>query len=260
MEKEILHKSFQGAMEKILDEAKVPFKVHKAIIDKLHEAISNHQQEMDAHSQSIKQFKSSIDSHANAIRSYQSDIAHVRSLAKGEQGIPGRPGQSAPPVDLNSIVRMVRPLIRKPKDGEPGKPGTPGKPGKDAIFDKETLITEIVDAIKKKKLLDVSNLRNAESFMYKGTKYGVHEMMHGGSSGSSTTTTNYVETPTGLINGSNTVYTTAHTITTVLGMWINGQFIHPSEYTVSGAGFTMSTALDASLSGTGFTISYIQTT
>lgn len=68
--------------------------------------------------------------------------------------------------------------------------------------------------------------------------------------------TTYSETPTGLVNGSNKAYTTAHSITTVINLAINGQFIHPAEYSVSGAGFTMVTALDSSLSGTGFTIIY----
>lgn len=67
----------------------------------------------------------------------------------------------------------------------------------------------------------------------------------------------YNETPGGLINGSNVDYTTANTITTVQMLAINGQFIHPSEYTVTGAGFTMGTALDASLSGLSFTIVYV---
>lgn len=66
----------------------------------------------------------------------------------------------------------------------------------------------------------------------------------------------YSETPTGSINGSNKVYTTAHAVTTVIGFWINGQFIHPAEYTAVGTTVTFVTALDASLSGTGFTISY----
>lgn len=68
--------------------------------------------------------------------------------------------------------------------------------------------------------------------------------------------TTYSETPTGNIDGANTSYTTAHTITTVINLVINGQFIHPAEYTVSGAGFTMLTALDSSLTGKGFTIIY----
>lgn len=76
-----------------------------------------------------------------------------------------------------------------------------------------------------------------------------------GSGGGSTTV--YSETPTGLVDGSNKIYTTSHTITTVIGIWINAEFIYPSEYVVSGAGFTMNTALDASFSSTGFLISYV---
>lgn len=66
----------------------------------------------------------------------------------------------------------------------------------------------------------------------------------------------YSETPSGLVNGSNTTYTTVNAITTVINLTINGQFIHPAEYVVAGAGFTMGTALDSSLSGKGFTIVY----
>ncbi len=64
------------------------------------------------------------------------------------------------------------------------------------------------------------------------------------------------ETPGGLINGVNTVYTTTQTIGTVIVLAFNGQFIAPSEYTVSGAGFTMGVALPNFPSGS-FTISYI---
>lgn len=66
----------------------------------------------------------------------------------------------------------------------------------------------------------------------------------------------YTETPTGAIDGSNKAYTTAHTINTVLSFYINGEFIHPSQYSVSGDTITFVTALDSSLSGLPFTIIY----
>lgn len=68
--------------------------------------------------------------------------------------------------------------------------------------------------------------------------------------------TTYTETPSGLINGVNVTYTTAHTITTILNFSINGQFIHPAEYSVVGSTITFITPLDSSLSGKGFTIIY----
>lgn len=72
-----------------------------------------------------------------------------------------------------------------------------------------------------------------------------------------TTAVVYTETPTGTVDGSNTTYTTVNTITTVIALWINGEYVHPSEYTASGAGFTMGTALPADLSGKSFTIIYV---
>jgi hypothetical protein len=66
----------------------------------------------------------------------------------------------------------------------------------------------------------------------------------------------YTETPTGNIDGINTTYTTAHTITSILSFAINGQFIHPADYSVAGSTITFSVALDASLSGLPFTIIY----
>lgn len=74
------------------------------------------------------------------------------------------------------------------------------------------------------------------------------------SGGSSTTF--YSETPSGAIDGVNKVYTTAHTINTVLSLIYNGESQHPTEYTVSGAGFTEVTALPA-ISGAAFTIVYV---
>lgn len=66
----------------------------------------------------------------------------------------------------------------------------------------------------------------------------------------------YVETPTGTIDGANKTYTTLNAITTVISFAINGQFIHPTDYSVLGSTITFGTALDASLSGTPFTIVY----
>lgn len=67
----------------------------------------------------------------------------------------------------------------------------------------------------------------------------------------------YTETPSGLVNGSNTTYTTANTINTIYNIAINGMFLHiNTDYTFTGSTITMTSALDASLSGRPFTITY----
>ncbi len=67
------------------------------------------------------------------------------------------------------------------------------------------------------------------------------------------------ETPQGLVNGTNRIYTTVNIITYIFGLWINGQFIHPSDYTYSGTTITIKTSatLDATLAGLPFTVKYI---
>ena len=67
----------------------------------------------------------------------------------------------------------------------------------------------------------------------------------------------YTETPSGLVNGSNVTYTTVNTINNIINFAINGQYLHPTvDYTFTGNIITMTSALDSSLSGKGFTIVY----
>lgn len=76
--------------------------------------------------------------------------------------------------------------------------------------------------------LEVQDIRNHQAFIFNGHKYGMHEMMHGGSSGSSIT----IITVTGTINDSNTSFS-ASTQPTLLN--INGAF-----YNTSGGAITWS--------------------
>lgn len=76
-------------------------------------------------------------------------------------------------------------------------------------------------------------------------------------------TTVYTETPQGLINGSNTIYTVLHTITNIFSFAVNGQYLHPQDigagtgdYTFSSTNITFLSALPSSLAGTSFTIVY----
>lgn len=103
---------------------------------------------------------------------------------------------------------LIRPLIPKVKDGKtpteeqlrdlilplipPPKQGDPGIPGKDAEFDEEELFKRFIDKIKKGQLLDISNIRNASTFMKDGIRYKIEELMHGAGTSGTTTTINTV--------------------------------------------------------------------
>lgn len=65
-------------------------------------------------------------------------------------------------------------------------------------------IVKIMHSLPEKDRLDVQGIRNFQSFVFGGTKYKVEELMHGGGSGSGGAT---LETPSGLVNASNTTFT-----------------------------------------------------
>ncbi len=101
-------------------------------------------------------------------------------------------------------------------------------------------IAEIIKAMQKlpeAHRLDVSGIRNFQSFIYGGQKYGVHELMHGGSAASVATIT---FTTNEVVDGAGTAWTLAATPTigsvTLFG---NGQYLTPTvDYSIAGAAIT----------------------
>lgn len=88
-------------------------------------------------------------------------------------------------------------------------------------------------------LIDISNVRNAESFIFNGKKYQTHELMHGsGSSGS-----NVVFVDDEVVGGSGKAFTLANVpVAASQAIYGNGQRLTPgvgNDYTISGAVLTM---------------------
>lgn len=127
---------------------------------------------------------------------------------------------------------------RDGRDGVDGELGAPGKDGKDGVNGKDGTLElndvydDFIKRIAKDKPIDISNIRNAESFMFGKKKYKTEELLHGGGptlvAGSGITLTSNTngtttvtatgtgftisqETPVGLVNASNTTYTVSHT-------------------------------------------------
>lgn len=110
----------------------------------------------------------------------------------------------------------------------------------------EDMVREIIKVMKKMPeadKLEVQDIRNHQAFIYKGTKYGMHEMMHGGSASSPTFVFNEV------VAGSGTTFTLAHTPTSgTVQVFGNGQALTPgvaNDYTISGAIITTTNSFGA---------------
>ncbi len=93
-------------------------------------------------------------------------------------------------------------------------------------------IIQIMHSLPEMDKLEVSKgIRNASSFIYGGTKYGTHELMHGGASAAAASSISVI-TVTGTIDDSNKTFT-AVTQPTLLN--INGGF-----YNTTGGTYTWS--------------------
>lgn len=223
----------------------------------------------------LKALRDKTDPNSALLSALNTLMGSIQTL-KGEKGdTPIKGKDYFTEAELGGIIAYIQSNIRVPLDGKDGKdgaqgavgprgvqgpkgekgdPGTQGltgekgEKGDSATFDKAAIIDEIISMV-----YSAQQWRDME----KTVKYNKFDQRWkgGGGTQSATAAQIYTQTPTGAIDGVNTAYTTAHAITTVIGMWYNGEFIHPSEYTPSGSGFTMATALPV-ISGGAFTISY----
>lgn len=172
---------------------------------------------------------SPIEKRAKELRGYISDIGSPKKPVNLPRYIPSSTSSTIGEADLMRLKREILDEIN----------------AKEATEIDDELVNAVVDKIRKDKSLDVSDIRNFQSFVYQGTKYGVHEMMHGGSGTASSTTAVYNE----VVAGSGTSFTLAHSPTSgSVALYGNGQRLTSgagNDYTISGATITTTNSFSA---------------
>lgn len=173
---------------------------------------------------------------------------------KGERGEKGEKGDAG--------ESIVGPQGKKGEKGDKGDRGPQGAPGKSPEIGALTIesisgLKEYLDTIRRTAALH-SGMRGGGDTVAAGIGISITRDTE-----NRTVITNtmiaapiYTETPVGLINGVNTDYTVSHDINAVYSFAINGDFLHPVDYSTTGNTITMVAPLDASLSGLPFTIIY----
>jgi len=115
----------------------------------------------------------------------------------------GKDGKDAPPVSHDTLRGIIEPLVKQHLAAQESKENELAEITPEFVKKIVQMMHELPEMDK----LEVSKgIRNAQSFIYGGTKYQTSELMHGGGSSSSSSGTVYY-TPTGTVNGSNTTFT-----------------------------------------------------
>lgn len=233
------------AFGEILDKAKVPARYHLKVVETLHAKMAEQSKERKAHEEQIARHESQLSIHDQHDKEHERQISewdetskHLTSIEhlKGDQGEPGMNGEDGISPNIEEIVQAVLPRLPSPKDGEPGTSG------KDA--DEDKILDKLIKRLQKEKPLDISHIRNAQTFMKDGIKYKIEELMKGGGTTTGGSGLNYIALVSGSIDNTNTTFTFAKTPTIIV---VNG-----SSY-INGAGVTITgtTGVIASPAGVG---------
>lgn len=190
----------QKGVTKLLDEAKVPQRQHLEVIAALAQRVNDHKRDMQAHQEYMHRHESVLQNHERQIQDWDRTSKQLLSIThlKGEKGdsIKGEAGKDAEPVDVNVLVEHILSLIPKPEDGENGK---------DAVIDEDRVVGKLIRKLQTDKPLDISHIRNAQTFMKDGIKYKVEELMRGAGGGSGNSS-GYQAPTTGAVNGTNRTF------------------------------------------------------
>jgi hypothetical protein len=218
-------------------------------------------------------------------------LKSVQTL-KGEKGdSPVKYVDYWTPDELNQIIAYLESRIRVPQDGAPGADGQGikgdrGEAGatpvrgvhywtgedqrqiitsvraqiKDGVSPKVEDVTALVLKEMSKRTIsykdimdapDLTDLPQLIEFLKRGGFRG------GGSTSTSGTSTYYNDTVNGVINGTNKIFTVAHTIQSPIFLSLaNSSYQSLIDYTTSGFTITMAVAPDASIAGQPFWLSH----
>lgn len=248
-------------MKSVLDEAKVPQRVHLQVIQALQRRMEEHSRDIHAHQKFVGKTEEDQLRHeahdaetAKLLKEYRGEIER-RKIEKGEKGkdavspkiedivaavLPHirqpEDGMDAIAPSLEEVVSALLPQIRKPKDG---KPGLDAFEGEDGAAKLQAAALLIVKHIKDKQMLDLTHIKGAQKFIKDGVSYKMEELMHGG--GSKSTGGFTILTVTGTIDDSNTSFSIVSKPTLVN---INGSFYIGTggniTWTYSGTTLTLS--------------------
>lgn len=205
----------KDALKEILDDAKVPMRLHLQVLEALGERVKQHEDTLEQHKTEREQSLALVDKHISHIdtlgTSHETERAgweEVKNHLLSIEHLEGKPGKDANPVDeeslMNSIFDRVVPLIPEPVKGDPGEPG------KDAKVDIDKIIKTLVQKLQTERILDLTHIKGAQGFVKDGVKYRFEELMHG-SGRTSSGGTGYQAPTAGAVNGTNTVFTWATT-------------------------------------------------
>lgn len=242
--KQLRNDMMQKALQKVLEEAKVPAHQHLKLLDAFSKKLAEHEQDRAQHKQLLQKYEQAAVSHQQRnkkadellskhteegnkrYKGFDEGIERAKAIQKGDKGDPGKDA------DEIKIIETILKRIPIPKNGDNGNPG------KDAILDEKKIVSLMIETLRKEPTIDMSHIKGAQSFIKDRVKYRVEELMHGGggSKGGGAP-----QIPTGTVNGINLTFIAATTPTIIFTE--GGHFTNGFGVTITGLTIVFATGL-----------------
>lgn len=217
LKRQILEKGIKA----LLDEAKVPQRIHlqviKALADRVevhkkdielhHAVVARHERHMEEHEAYLSEHKRQIDAYDSTVQDF---MARDWTGEKGDEGytpikgVDYADGLDGKDADEDKIIEVILSKIPVPENGKNGRNGFDGEDGQ---IELKKVTKLIIKMIKDEQLLDLTHIKGAQKFIKDGVSYKIEELMHGGGSKGDSFA---VLTPmVGIVDGFNKVFTFA---------------------------------------------------
>lgn len=255
--KELKKQIFQTAVERVLDAHQVPARQLLLALQRMEGIIADYQSldsssktERSAHAAQLKTLENSIKRLTDLIDTYEKNSStHTKKIGDLLNVHAGKAKE------INDAIAAAKALV--PEKGDPGADATidvglvisqvtealRGSLPQDIVsepkeeLDEDAMYQKFVKRIQKERPIDVSHLKNAESFIFGKKKYKIEELMRGsGGTGGASGTSVYGE----VVAGSGTAWTLASAPTAgTLRLYANGQRLTVTvDYTQTGTSIT----------------------
>lgn len=195
----------QEGINALIEKSSIPRRIHLAAVKALEDTLKEYRNDLTESRNGHKQSAEEIAQHAQNISDALGQVEEVVSALIQEverlttiDHLKGEKGDPAEPVDVDEVIEGLKMYIPDPIPGEKGNPGN------DAELDMDELATNLIEKIKKEKVLDVSDIKNTNQFFTKdGIKYKFEELMRGAGGTGANSENALTEIVTGLQSGDN---------------------------------------------------------
>lgn len=243
----------------LLEEAKVPLKLHLKVAQELRTAFDNHTKDRAGFTETLRQAVAHLQeqkierSRFNSTLSRMQQLPHLKGEkgdrgsagVNGSNGADGTDGKDGVSPNLQTIVRALVPYLPKPKDGKDGK-----------NFELKDAVEAVLKELQKGDKLHISHVKGAAAFMKDGIRYRFEELMHGAGNNGRVTRSYDLSSQCDGLNKTFTIPSFSSIITLIA---TDAPIIYrPTvDFTATGTTLTLTAAVNAPSSGATLMLTYL---